>query len=175
MSHVFPQGVLVAITLEDGGAGDEGARARARHEPGLLLWLMTNTIPLGQAGSQVSGEVLKIKSELVVSLLSVWSFPSQHWHLSPQGEQCWSKGGWSGHPVWTGTRTGVTLAHQFQIAPNRLPPHVPGLTALTWFSFCARPELASSSTAVHSASAQLPLPYCWAMPWITRGPEWVLG
>ena len=37
MSHVFPQGVLVAITLEDGGAGDEGARARVRHEPGLLL------------------------------------------------------------------------------------------------------------------------------------------
>ena len=35
--HVFPQGVLLAITLVGGGAGDEVSKARARCELGLSL------------------------------------------------------------------------------------------------------------------------------------------
>ena len=35
-NHIFPQGVLAAITLVGGGAGDGGARAGARSEVGLL-------------------------------------------------------------------------------------------------------------------------------------------
>lgn len=45
--HVFPQGVLVAITLLGSGAGDGGARARTRCESGLLLCLVADTILLG--------------------------------------------------------------------------------------------------------------------------------
>ena len=37
MSHIFPHGVLAGITLVGGGAGDEGARSRARCELGLML------------------------------------------------------------------------------------------------------------------------------------------
>ena len=36
-SHAFPQGLLGAITLVGGGAGDEGARTRAKCEHGLPL------------------------------------------------------------------------------------------------------------------------------------------
>ena len=36
-SHIFPQGVLVAITLVGGGAGSGGARAGAMCKPGLPL------------------------------------------------------------------------------------------------------------------------------------------
>ena len=36
-SHAFPQGVLAVITLVEGRAGDGGAGARAKCEPGLLL------------------------------------------------------------------------------------------------------------------------------------------
>lgn len=43
VGHIFPQCVLAAITLTGGGAVDEGARARAKGEPGLLLAL-TNTL-----------------------------------------------------------------------------------------------------------------------------------
>ena len=35
--HIFPQGVLVAITLLGGVAGDEGARACAKFEASLPL------------------------------------------------------------------------------------------------------------------------------------------
>ena len=42
-SHLFPQGVLAVITLVVDGAGDGGARARARYEPGLPLCSVANT------------------------------------------------------------------------------------------------------------------------------------
>ena len=37
-SHIFPQGVLAAITLVRSGAGEGGARAGSRCELGLLLY-----------------------------------------------------------------------------------------------------------------------------------------
>ena len=46
-SHVFPQGELAAITLVEGGAGDGGARARARCEPRLPLCSVAFTTILG--------------------------------------------------------------------------------------------------------------------------------
>lgn len=66
MSHIFPQGMLVAITLIGCEAGDEETRARARCEPGLLLCLVTNTTLLRT-------EVLKAKPKLVLFPLSVCS------------------------------------------------------------------------------------------------------
>ena len=36
-NHIFPHGVLAAITLVVVGAGDEGARVRVRFEVGLPL------------------------------------------------------------------------------------------------------------------------------------------
>ena len=36
-SHIFPQGVLVAVTLVRGGAGDGGAKAGTGYEAGLPL------------------------------------------------------------------------------------------------------------------------------------------
>ena len=47
MSHIFPQGVLSAITLVGGWAGDGGARTRANCDPGLLLCSVANTTLLG--------------------------------------------------------------------------------------------------------------------------------
>ena len=47
MSHIFPQGVLAAITLVGGGAGDRRASARARCEPGLLYCSVANRTFLG--------------------------------------------------------------------------------------------------------------------------------
>ena len=46
-SYAFPQGVLTALTLLGGGAGDEGAGARARCEPGLPLCSVAITVLLG--------------------------------------------------------------------------------------------------------------------------------
>lgn len=41
--HVFSQGVLAAITLVEGGAGDAGGKARFRCELGLLLYSVAVT------------------------------------------------------------------------------------------------------------------------------------
>lgn len=48
--HILPQGVLAAITLVGGGAGDGGAGARAECEGGLLLFSAA-VIFLSGAGS----------------------------------------------------------------------------------------------------------------------------
>ena len=54
MSHVFPQGVLAAITLVRGGDG--GAKARAKCELGLLLCSVAITILLvAGSGPKCSG------------------------------------------------------------------------------------------------------------------------
>ena len=47
MSHIFPQGMLAAITLLGGGARDEGTRAGARCELRLLLCSVASTTLLG--------------------------------------------------------------------------------------------------------------------------------
>lgn len=46
-SHIFPQGVLAAITLVGGGARAGGDRARVKCEPGLLLCPVANITLLG--------------------------------------------------------------------------------------------------------------------------------
>lgn len=46
-THVFPQGVLAAMTLVEGRAGDEGATARAIREARLLLCSVAVTTLLG--------------------------------------------------------------------------------------------------------------------------------
>ena len=47
MIHIFPQGVPATTTLVWDGAGDGGARARARYELGLLLCSVACTTVLG--------------------------------------------------------------------------------------------------------------------------------
>ena len=44
-SHAFPQGVLAVVTLVGCGAGDGGAKARARCEAGLPLCSVAITTP----------------------------------------------------------------------------------------------------------------------------------
>ena len=76
ISHVFPQGVLAAITLVRGGDG--GAKARAMPEPGLLLCLVTYNALLGaRFGCQVVGEeALRVRSKLVPLQVCVLPPPS---------------------------------------------------------------------------------------------------
>ena len=52
-SHILPQSVLAAITLVGGGARDEGVRARARCEPGLLLCSVVIITLSGGGGPRV--------------------------------------------------------------------------------------------------------------------------
>lgn len=47
VSHVFPQYVLPAISLVEGGAVDGASRARIRWELEFLLCLVINTALLG--------------------------------------------------------------------------------------------------------------------------------
>ena len=56
MGHVFPQGALAAITMVGSDGGDGVGRVRARYEPGLLLYLMANTII---SGAGVGSTLLK--------------------------------------------------------------------------------------------------------------------
>ena len=101
MSHIFPQGVLAAITLVGGGAGYGGAKARASCELGLLLCLVAITFLLGTVrGSQGAGaEALRVASKLVLFHLSVRSPLFQQWHHHHRGEKYWSKKAHSGYPV----------------------------------------------------------------------------
>ena len=46
-SHIFPEGVLAAIPLAGGRAGEGGARAGARCEPGLPLCSVATTVLSG--------------------------------------------------------------------------------------------------------------------------------
>ena len=54
-SFVFPQGVLVAVTLVGSGDGDGVAGARARCEQGLLLFSVAVTA-LSGAGTKLLGQ-----------------------------------------------------------------------------------------------------------------------
>ena len=64
VSYVFTQGVLAAITMVGGGAGDRGARTRARYD--LLLCLVAKNYPIRVVvGSHVAGaEALQVGSKL---------------------------------------------------------------------------------------------------------------
>ena len=75
-SHIFPQGVLAAITLVGGGAGGGGAKARARCEQGLFLCSLTNTI--GSISQVAGAEDLRVRSKLALFPVSVCSPPSQY-------------------------------------------------------------------------------------------------
>ena len=90
-SHIFPQGVLAAITLVGGGAGDEGARARASP----LLSGQHHPTGGGGRSQGAEAEALRVRSKLALSPVSVCSPSPQHWHLYPREKQCWSERGWS--------------------------------------------------------------------------------
>ena len=87
VSYVFTQGVLAAITMVGGGAGDRGARTRARYD--LLLCLVARKHPIRVVvGSHVAGaEALKFVSKLAPFLLSVCSPSSQHQNPCPRGSR----------------------------------------------------------------------------------------
>ena len=91
MGHVFPQGVLAAITLVRGRLEMEGLEP----EPGVMRRRLcsmadSNILGAGGEGSQGAGaehlvwvQGVSIPSKCVLS-------PSQCWHFSLTGEQCWS-------------------------------------------------------------------------------------
>jgi len=87
VSYVFTQGVLAAITMVGGGAGDRGARTGARYD--LLLCLVAKKHPIRVGvGSHVAGaEALKFVSKLAPFLLSVCSPSSQHQNPCPRGSR----------------------------------------------------------------------------------------
>ena len=66
--HVFPQGVLSALTLVGGGAASGGARARAKYELGPLLGSVAKYHPTGGRDRSQGAEVeaLRFRSELVL-------------------------------------------------------------------------------------------------------------
>lgn len=75
MGHVFPQGVLAAITLVGSGAGDGGATARAWGESGLLCLVADTTLPgAGEGLPQGAGAA----APKVRFPLSACSHPSQY-------------------------------------------------------------------------------------------------
>ena len=87
VSYVFTQGALTAITMVGGGAGDRGARTRARYD--LLLCLAAKKYPIRVGvGSHIAGaEALRFVSKLASFLLSVCSPSSQHQNACPRGSR----------------------------------------------------------------------------------------
>ena len=82
-SHIFPQGVLAAITLVGGGAGDGGAKAGTGCEAGLPLCSVAITTLSG------------VGSDPKLALFP-WSvcFPlSQHQDTCSTAKECWNKRG----------------------------------------------------------------------------------
>ena len=102
-SQVFLHGVLAAITMVGGGAGDGGAMAGARCEAGLPLCSVSFTTLLGEGrgGSQDAGaEALKVGSELVLfPFLSPITSTS-----APQGSSATARGACAGSWFVTGHR-----------------------------------------------------------------------
>ena len=94
ISHVFPQYALPAISLVEGGAVDGVSRARIRWELEFLLCLVDQHRLVGsRIGSQVAGvETLRIWSELFLFPLSVFSFSSQHPHLTTEVSSSGARG-----------------------------------------------------------------------------------
>ena len=115
-SQFFHQGVLAAITLLGGQAGDwqEGTTARGRCEPRLLLCSVVNTTILGvESGTKVLEQKPRgVLSELSLLLPTVCSTSLQHWVLAPKVEQCWGQRSLRGQLVWAQDCAGVALAWQ---------------------------------------------------------------
>ena len=101
-SHIFPQGVLAAITLVGGWAAHGRARTGASFEPGLPL---SSVAIITQVYDWIPNFQSRIPEDWVnlpLFTLSVCSSISHHWHLCSRGEQCWCKRGpytlqWDGH------------------------------------------------------------------------------
>ena len=104
ISHVFPQNVLAAINFVGVGAGDGGARAKARCEWELLLCSVANT-------------TLELEQKPWVGLKPAPSPTTVH---SPQLWQPWfwwgtvpqSKRGWKGCLAWARACTEAVVGNQ---------------------------------------------------------------
>lgn len=154
MSHIFPQGVLAAITLVEYGAWDGGARVRARCELRLLLYSAVNTTLMG------TGQVLSCWSrspEAQVwdsSVTSECVLPPSTRTLTPEGSNVGPKG------TRVGTQHGLQCRlwqswpqSGFWTAANVLPLHMPAVAALVLLKCCS----GSDNHAVFSAAAA-PIP-----------------
>ena len=97
--HVFPQGVLAAITLVGGEPGEGRARTKARCEVGLPLCSVDVTPLLGVGSCPKLLEQKPRGSGGAGTALfkCVLYTPPSNGILSPSGEQCWSKRGWCGY------------------------------------------------------------------------------
>ena len=123
-SHVFPQGVLAAVTLVGDEAEDGGARARARCELGLLLFSVS-VITL--SGVRAGPKLLEQKPCGSGSS----SLTSQHQDPHPRGKKCSGKRVWCVHSVWVWARA-VMVHQQTEIgtASDSLPVYAPVLALL---------------------------------------------
>ena len=84
-SHVFPQGVLAAITLVGCVAGIGVARACSGYEEGVPLCSVAVTALSRLGAAQVAGaDTLRVRLELALFLLSVCFSFSPHWGLCPK-------------------------------------------------------------------------------------------
>ena len=107
ISHIFPQGVLAAITLVGSGLEKEGLGP----EPGVsqgfpsLQW---PSLPYQRWGQVPSCWSRSPEGRVFLALLPLSVSPPhfQHWHPCPRGEQCWSRracaGSWclNGYRLW---------------------------------------------------------------------------
>ena len=137
----------------------------------------------GWDDSQIVGaEALKFMSELVLFLFSVFFLHPQHWHLHCKEEQCWSKRGLSGHPVWA---RGILLWSwhtrvpdcSWSAAPVNASNGCPcSVRVLSWvwtcsvFHKCALSSATADLTLVLSSARQQkgliqPLTLGWGAPW----------
>ena len=121
-SHVFLKGVLAAITLVGGGAGDGGARIRARCELELPFCDHHGPIRVGVRSQANVAEALRVGSELTLFPLSVVSPLSWHQHPHPRGKECWSKRGWWGYSGWVRVQAVVVQSQTgIRAASDALP------------------------------------------------------
>ena len=102
-----PPGCADVYHLARGGAGDGGAKARAKCERRTLPCSSANTTLL--RGGQFSSYWSK-SPESWVQAVSVPHF--QHLYFHSKGEQCQSRRGQSRHQIWVGACAGAITGNQ---------------------------------------------------------------
>lgn len=143
-AHVFPESMMVAITLVGGVAQDGGARARAGYE--LAVW------PSAVISLSGTGSGLRFLEHLLVSQGSVWAGPLPSkcvpYTPLPVGTLLEQKGlVWAlqvlGHGLWVLQRSLIQTASHI----------LPVMRAHILLICCFRPELLLYLTACHPSRA----------------------
>ena len=123
---LFPQGILSAIILVGGGAGDRGARTRSKCEvgPPAQRRLPPSSLGCGVRAQVEGAQVLRVRSELTLFSLCVWFLMSSHQHLCSGGKLCRGQSGpWRPLSWWGGAGCGgsTTGSDHCAVASNGGP------------------------------------------------------